>query len=285
MIIEKMMEEWKIELRSEFDLQPAIDEMGVRKLLDVLLDNVGNTHSLLRENVLGAFWSLAWDKPVLNHEEYIHALNTCLADTHLFRGIGGAEDDRVFWRSFASPFIRWIIYADAKQNFLSHSQYIEALEKAIDYMMRETDRRGFVLGNKGTVHTMSHGAGMLRAFIEHPKFSYEYVNPILDAIKCNVVDKGRFAPDWSDIGLAQIIPSLLGKDVSEDIIKDWIESLLPNVDAAIYTDEHYPYVLLLSNIKHFLMFVYFVLKEKGMGDGLREWISEYLPKLREKVYS
>jgi len=107
----------------------------------------------------------------------------------------------------------------------------------------------------------------------------------LEAVKCNIVDKGRFAPDWSDIGLAQIITVLLGKDVGEDIIKKWIESLLPNVDAAIYTDEHYPYVLLLSNIKHFLMFLYFDLKEKGMYDGLREWIAGYLPQLREKVYS
>jgi len=284
MIIEKMMEGWKVGLRSEFDLQPAIDEIGVRKLLDVLLDNVGNTNSLLRENVLGAFWSLAWDKPVLSHEEYIHALNTCLADTHLFRGIGGAENDDAFWRGFASNYVMWIIYADAKHGFLSYDQYIEALDKSIEYMMKEKDRRGFVCG-KGTVHAIPHGTGMFQACIEHPKFPHEYVEPILDAVKCNVADKGRFAPDWADSGLAQIIPALLNKDVSEVTIKEWIESLLPNVDVAIYTDEHYPYVLLGSNIEHFLMFVYFELKNKGMGAELREWISEYLPKLRDKVYT
>jgi len=284
MIVEKMMEEWKVGLRSEFDLQPAIDEMGTRKLLDVLLNNVGNTNSLLRENVLGAFCSLARDKPVLSHEEYIHALDTCLSDTHLFNGIGGAENDTAFWRGFASNYVMWIIYADAKQGFLSHDEYMRTLDKSIEYMTRETDRRGFVYG-KGTIHAIPHGTGMFQACIEHPKFPHEYVNSILDAIKCNVVDKGRFAPDWADSGLAQIIPVLLGKDVSEDTIKEWIESLLPDVDAAIYTDEHYPYVLLGSNIEHFLMFVYFELKKKEMNDGLREWIFEYLPKLRERVYS
>ena len=283
MKIEKMMEEWKSGLKSEFDLQPAIDEMGVRGLLDVLLDNVGNTNSLLRENVLGALWWLAWEKPVLSHEDYIYALNTCLSDTHLFKGIGGEEDDAAFWRGFASCYVRWIIKADAKQGFLSHDDYIKTLDKSIEYMTLETDKRGFVYG-KGTVHALSHGSTMFWACIEHPKFTLEYAKPILDAIKCNVVGKGRFLTDWADNGLAKVIPRLLEKGICEGVIKDWVQSLLPNVDAAIYTDEHYPYVLMGGDIERFLMFVYFALKEKGINAELGEWISEYLPKLRAKVY-
>jgi len=283
MIIEKLMAEWEIELKSEFDLQPAIDEMGVRGLLDVILDNVGITKSLLRENLLGAFCSLSQTNPVLSHEDYIHALNICLSDTHLFKGLGEKEDDAVFWR-FASNYIMWIIYSDAQQDFLPHDQYMETLNKTIDYMLKETDRRGFVYG-KGTVHAIPHGAGMLWALIEHPKFPHEYADPILDVVKCAILDKGHFPIDWADSGLAQIIPRLLSKNISEDRVKEWIESLLPDVSAAVFTDEHYGYVQLGSNIYSFLMFLYFALKEKAVANELREWIAGYLPVLFEKVYA
>ena len=284
MKIDKLMNEWKKALCNDMDLTPVIEEIGTRKLLDILLDNVGNIDSLTRENVLNAFWVLAWNKPVLSHEEYIHALNTSLSDTHLFKGIGGEEDDSAFWRSFASNFAMWVIKADVKQGFLSEEQYVLTLNKAIEYMVRERDRRGFVFG-KGTVHAIPHGTGLIEACVEHPRFTNEFVPQILDMIKCCVIDKSSFGVDWADYGIAHMILPLLDKGVKEEAIKDWIENLLPKVEAVTYTDAHYPYVLMGSYIEHFLMFLYFELRKGSRNEGLREWVFDYISKLRQKVYN
>lgn len=287
MKIDKLMNEWKKALCDDMDLTPVIEEVGTRKLLDILLDNVGSTESFVRENVASAFWTIAWDKPILSSDDYIHALATSLSDTHLFNGIEKIEDDTAFCRAFSSLFVRQIILADEKQNFLSQVQYMEALDKAIEYMILEKDRRGFVYGGKGIVHTICHGAMMLVPLVEHPRFPKAYTSRVLDAVKCNIVGKGRFADeDWADSKLAWVISALLNKGISEDVIKEWIETLLPTIDSSIglYSDEHYPYIQMGSDIKHFLMYLYFDLKKKSMSDGLRDWISDYLDKLWKRVY-
>ena len=287
MQLEKMMEDWKNELYEEFDLQPVIDEIGTGKLLDALLNNIGNIESYVRENVLVATAVLTCGMSVLSPEEYIHALNTSLSETHLFNGIGGAENDAAFCRAFSSFIVAQVIHVDGKQGFLSHAQYMEALDKATRYMILEKDRRGFVYGGKGIVHAISHGKSMIIALIEHPKFSKEYTSHVLESVKSNIVGKGRFAADdWADANLAEIISVLLNKGVSEDTIKEWIETLLPTIDVGVgkYTDEHYPYIQMGSDIQHFLMYLYFELKKKSMNDELREWIFEYFARLRKKVY-
>jgi len=289
MHIEKLFEDWKKELYYEFDLQPVIDEIGARKFLDVLLDNMGNPESYVRENNLNAIATLTYEMSVLSPDDYIHALNTALSETHLFNGIGGEESDAVLWRGFSSFVVAQVIYVDAKQGFLSDAQRAEVFDKIFQYMTSEKDRRGYIYGGKGTVHALPHGTSMLKAIISHPKFSKEYANRILDCIKHNIVSNGRFAPDWADEGLAEIIISLLESGTFEDTIKEWIENLLPPIDAGVgkYTDEHYPYIQMGSDIQHFLMYLYYGMKEKSIYDGLREWIFEYSRRsgtLRDKAY-
>ena len=252
MIIEKLFEDWQKDLYDEFDLQPAIDEIWVRKVLDVLLDNIGYPESYIRENVLEATGALT-EMAVLTSEDYLHALNRSIPI--LFKGIDDGENDDVFGRGFVSFVIAMVLYADAEMGFLSDEHRMEIFDKAVEYMIREKDRRGFVYG-KGIVHTIAHGLSMLEAMIEHPKFSEEDTSRILEAVKINVVGKGRFAADdWADESLVDVISALLNKGIAEDTIKEWIENLLPLVPTNVrkYTDEHYPYVQMFSDIRHFLM--------------------------------
>jgi len=283
-IIEKLFEDWKNELYYEFDLQPAIDEIGARKVLDILLDNIGYPESYIRENVLEAICALMMEMTVLSSDDYLHALNRSIPI--LFKGIDNGENDDVFGRGFVSFVVAYVIYADGNQGFLSDKQRMETFDKAVEYMILEKDRRGFVYG-KGTAHTIAHGLSMLEAMIEHPKFSEEYTSRVLEAVKANIVGKGRFAADdWADEFLVEIISALLNKGISEDTIKEWIETLLPPIptDVRKYTDEHYPYVQMFSDIRHFLMCLYFELKKKSMNEGLGEWIFEYFTTLQKKAY-
>jgi hypothetical protein len=290
MYIEKMMEDWKHELYGEMDLQPAIDEIGTRKLLDLLLDNTGNKESYIRENVLTALYTIAFVKPVLSFDEYIHMLNISISETHLFNGIDGKDDDAAICRGFSSFGVAYAVCADAKHGFLSDAQFISVFDKATQYMISEKDRRGFIYGGKGIVHTIPHGAYLIKALIEHPKFSDEHAGRVLDCIKSNIVGKGRFAADdWADMRIAGLISSLLIKGITDDIIKQWIETLLPNIPVGVgrYTDEHYPYIQMGSDIQHFLMYVYYDLKKKSIHEGFREWIFEYSieqGRLWNKVY-
>ncbi|MCL2753064.1 MAG: DUF2785 domain-containing protein [Defluviitaleaceae bacterium] len=290
-IIEKMMQEWKNDLFNEFDLQPAIDEMGTSALLKVFLDNIGNLDSLTRENVAMAAWTLfgAGGTRYLSDEEFLHAINIAFSETHLFKGIDGGESDDAFMRGFASLFVRGLMTADCNHGFLSQEQYEAAFDKMLDYMMREKDRRSFVYEGKGIIHAVSHGASALMNFIDHPRFagvSEKYVSRILDVVKHNVVCEERFAAvDWADNKIAEVITNLMMQGINEDAVKTWIEVLMPNVDAILYTDTHYTYIKIGTNIEHFLMCLYFALKKAGCGSELGEWIVEYLPKLRKKVYS
>ena len=286
MIIAKMFEDWKKELYSEIDLQPAIGEIGARKVLDILLDHIGYPESYIRENVLEALAKLTCDMSVLSPDDYLHALNRSIPV--LFKGIDDGENDDVFGRGFVSFVVAQILISDAKQGFLSDAEYKETFDKATEYMILEKDRRGYVYGGKGTVHAIAHGKSMLEALIKHPKFSQSYTNRILESVKCNIVGKGRFADDdWADEFLVEVISTLLNKDTSEDTIKEWVETLLPTIPADVrkYTDEHYPYVQMFSDIRHFLMCLYFDLKKKSMNDGFREWIFEYFTTtLQGKAY-
>jgi len=232
-----------------------------------------------------AFAHLVWVERIPSDEQYIRTLNISLSDDFLFKNIDEGESDASFCRAFVSLFVRWIINADTKFDLLTNDQYLEALDRAVDYIGQENDRRGFVYG-KGTVHTVNHGNGMMVAFIENPKFPLDYTNKMLDCVKRFVVSYERFAGyDWSENFLARIVASLLAKGVGEDAVKSWVEGLMPEVTANTYTDEHYYFVRIGTNIHHFLMCLYFLLKERGVNEGLRDWISQYTSELMKKVYS
>jgi len=192
LVIEKMMQEWKNNLFNEFDLQPAIDDMGTSVLLDVLLANIGNMDSLTRENVAMAAWTLFGlaGTRYLSDEELTRALNIALSETHLFKGVDNGESDDAFMRGFASLCVRGLIKADHGYRFLSQEQYETAFDKMIDYMMREKDTRSFVYGGKGIIHAVSHAASALIDFIGHTHFamvSEKYTSRILGVVKHRLV--------------------------------------------------------------------------------------------------
>jgi len=127
----------------KLDMQNLINEIGSQLLVKTLLENIGNTHSLIRENVLGINYRLITEE-LLQHSDYIDMLNTCLGTDHLLKGIGSKNCDSVFSRSFASLRIGHIIELDSKRGFLTHAQYMAILNKAIEYAEQEADWRGWV---------------------------------------------------------------------------------------------------------------------------------------------
>jgi len=94
------------------------------------------------------------------------------------------------------------------------------------------------------------------------------------------------ADDRAGWDFAGVFDALLNKGISENIIKEWIEALLPSMDISIgkLTDEHYPYIQMSIDIEHFLMYLYVDFKQKSIHYEFREWVFEYIDKLRAKAY-
>jgi len=259
------------------DLQKLITEVGAKRLVEAMLDNIGNTNSLIRENILGINYRLAVEG-LLEHKDYIDILNTCLGMDYLFKNINDPDcDDAVFCRAYASLAIGWIVHADAKMEFLSESQYKQALETTILYMMQETDRKGYVLG-KGWVHAIAHGATMLREMINHPKFPMEYAEKILDCIKFHIASQHPFT-DGEEHRFASLVLILMDKGITEQQTKDWMGNLAPKIKAAHFTDEHASEIRLWRNVEYFLRSLVSVLAVDTRHDSLMRDTAQYVSKI------
>jgi len=283
MKMEQLFEEMKTGVIYEnLDLKQIIEENGSQHVVDELLNNIGNTHSLIRENIYSVTYTLI-DEKFISHEECIRIFETCLSDRHLFKGIGGKDDDTVFVRAFSSLIVAAIVSVDKKHNLLSEEQYMFALNKGIEYMEQEVDRRGFVLG-KGWAHAVGHGTYMFNALIDHENFPMEYADKILNCIKVHITSGHRFV-DQDEKSLACAIPLLLEKGLSEDVVQTWIDSLLPKIRSKAYTDEHYQDVFNLFNIEYFLTALHFTLAEEEVGDELRKHLIQYVPTMWERAHA
>ncbi|MCL2350209.1 MAG: DUF2785 domain-containing protein [Defluviitaleaceae bacterium] len=222
MNLHKLFDDMKNGLIYEnLDLKQLISEIGARPLIDALLENIGNTNQLIRENILSINYRLA-SEGALEHQDYIYKLNICLSENYLFKNIDGGESDAVFVRSFTSLAIAWIISADSKMGFLSDDEYKNALDAAISYMAQETDRRGYI-AQKGWAHAIAHISNMLGELIKHPKFPAEYAEKILDGIKLHIVSSKHPYADGEEARFTKmVVLPLLNKGTSEQQIKDWM---------------------------------------------------------------
>ncbi|MCL2703007.1 MAG: DUF2785 domain-containing protein [Defluviitaleaceae bacterium] len=251
----------------------AVKEMDLHSLVNEMLENVGNANPNIRENICKVFYRLI-DEDIIDDRECIRIFNACLNDSHLFYGIGSKAGDSVFCRSFSSLVIAFIADTDGKRNFLSQDQYMYALRKSFDYMNQEADRRGYV-ADKGWAHAVAHGADMLCAFAEHPKFDSLFAGDMLNSIKHHITYECRYT-DAEEERLAYIIPALLNKGVSVDVIQDWISGLAPDTEVMPYTDEYYQNACSTHNIVYFLKSLYIMLDQKSGNKQLKAYILQYL---------
>ncbi|MCL2421183.1 MAG: DUF2785 domain-containing protein, partial [Defluviitaleaceae bacterium] len=239
---EKLLEELSNGyLYGKLDINQIIADLGQDHFVQFLLDNTGNPHSLIRENVLGLV-----EADYLSDADCARMLDVYLRDSHLFNGLGSQGDDSVFWRSFSSLCVGYLAEIDGDRDFLSTDQYMAALKKAIEYMEKEVDRRGFVAG-KGWAHAVGHGADMLCGFIKSPKFPMALADDILKCTALHIVS-GHSYTDGEERRLSAILLALMEKGLDEAAVKAWLERLIPRITVARYTDAHYESTCIIFTI-------------------------------------
>jgi len=277
MEIQKLFEKLKTGMSyEEVDLPNLIKEVGRSQLIQEVLANVGNTNSLVREHMMGIHDRLV-DEKLLTNEEYNQLFDGSL--TNLFKGLGSKGDDLVFTRSFSSLYLAYFAYRDEEHGLFTQEQYTLLLNKAIDYMQKEVDRRGYVMG-KGWAHAPAHGSDLLCNLVENPKFPIEYADKILDCLKFHITSQDSFDAG-EERRLARVIPPLMKKGLSIDSAQTWIKSMLPQIGSEIveYTDAEFPYVHILFKIKYFLYALYYNIGDYKESAGVKSFIQEYEPKM------
>ncbi len=90
-------------------------------------------------------------------------LDELISDRYLFRGIGPAESDDVFCRSFSLLIVDAILGTRAAHH-MSTQTLQQVWDAYRDYVIRENDLRGYVKG-KGWAHSLAHGADVAYSLI------------------------------------------------------------------------------------------------------------------------
>ena len=275
--MQKLFEKFKTGTSyAEVDLPGLIETVGRAQLIQEVLANVGNTNSLIREHMMGIHDRLVEEK-LLTKEEYTQLFEGSLIN--LFKGLGSKDGDLVFTRSFSSLYLAYFADKDEELDLFTQEQYMLLLNKAIDYMQKEVDRRGYVMG-KGWAHAPAHGSDLLYYLGENPKFPIEYADKILDCVKFHVTSQDVFDAG-EERRLAGVIPPLMKKGLSIDSAQTWIKSMLPQIGSEIveYTDAEFPYVHILFKIKYFLFALYYIVGDNEKSAEIKSFIQEYEPKM------
>jgi len=99
---------------------------------------------------------------------------------NLGAGIGEKEGDAVFRRSFSALCLAELAKRDLAKPFLGADGYRSLLARALEYLGREEDLRGFD-ARKGWIHATAHTADLLASLAGNPLFTRADQAALLEA--------------------------------------------------------------------------------------------------------
>ena len=124
-------------------------------------------------------------------------------------------------------------------------------------------------------HAVHHGFVLLRNLIKHTKFPVDYADKILNCLRASICSPNII--EGSEISsISGIIIALMDKGVNELVIREWMNSLLPNEKAKPFTYEHYLDVRTVLDIKAVMHALYFDLYEMPMSNDFKAFMRQYV---------
>ena len=140
-------------------------------------------------------------------------------------GLGAAEDDRVFGRSFAVLCLSVLAAEDLRKPFLTDSRYRELLALGLEALARERDLRGYVPG-KGWAHATAHAADLLKFLARNPALKPADTAPMVEGIANRLRTAGQVFVWGEDVRLAMALRSLIARaDFDPAPIAQWAARL------------------------------------------------------------
>lgn len=242
-----------------------------------LVANLASTDDELRDDL--SYMLLASgiiDRHKLSVQQVEKLLFVLLDQDHLFYCIGETGTDSIFMRSFSCLIIAGIIYTDNKNPQLPARTVHHTKDALLRYAREEKDWRGYVEG-KGWAHAMAHLADALDECAQHQSMAVEDRRGILQALS-KLVKLPEPLYHEEDMRMATIaFHIIVGKQVSDDFLNEWIESCYVERDADVSV------WMSASNAKNFLRSLYFLLFWDNIALNIVERIADTLKK-QDEVY-
>jgi hypothetical protein len=144
----------------------------------------------------------------------------------LTQGLGEADTDSVFRRSFSALVLAECIRRDNTETRLPAAKILEWGDRVAGWLVRERDVRGFV-PDHGWAHAVAHGADAIGALADSPHFGLTELTVLLDVIADRVVLEtptplSSGEPDWLALATMGIMRRRL---VPLRIIEPWLARL------------------------------------------------------------
>ena len=141
------------------------------------------------------------------------------------RGLGEAEGDGLFLRSFSTLALSVLAAADLKQPFLDAQQFDGLVELGIEGLGGERDLRGYVPG-RGWGHATAHSADLLKFLGRSPRLRREQQARIVSAIAQRLRSAGQVFVWGEDARLAAALTSLARRaDADPAPFEGWFQRL------------------------------------------------------------
>ncbi|HET7377051.1 MAG TPA: DUF2785 domain-containing protein [Anaerolineae bacterium] len=253
---------------NDFKLPDGLDRW---MLAQEMLAHLGSIDPELRDDLIYRTLSRWALRDQFNTDQLRQLLSIVTVDRHLFYRIGEKETDSVFTRTFSMLSIVLPLFVHRRSTFLSPDDVRSTLAKALDYLAKEKDWRGYIDG-KGWAHAAAHSADVLDELAQCNEIERGGLLQILEAIRTTMsIDAAVFTHE-EDERMAYATLSLIGRGLLiERDIEPWIRSFAPIEEAGGVRD-----VYRRVNVKTYLRCLFFQATRRRSTEWITVPINETL---------
>ncbi|GAV13500.1 DUF2785 domain-containing protein [Paenibacillus sp. chi10] len=227
----------KQQLRSIMDHQYELPtEIEQYEAVQQVVSLLGSTDPELRDDLAyGILYEWLITQKILTAGQLTELLHQTLSDQMLFKGIGTAENDSVFQRTFSALLLALLLKRDEQQPYISKPLYEHIAKRVVDYCMQENDYRDYV-EVKGWAHAPAHIADVMAACVRSPHIGPEECKKLLSAIEHMLLHANHILRTEEDERMATAVLSMLELNkLSFTSYCAWLMQVeLPNEDKVIY---------------------------------------------------
>lgn len=218
---------WESIVASDAEVPPG---HTAADLLPALLDLLGEDDPFLRDEVgYGVLARWVVQDQLLGPAELRYAVERLVPDLHFgldgtFDAASGDADQAVLRRSYSALALAILAYRDVEDRFLPVDEVHGLLQAGLDYLVHESDRRGFV-PDLGWVNATAHTADLLKFLVRNPVTSPEEHRQVLAAVQALLTTAGGppFVDDEEE-RLVLVIVDVLGREtIGDNELVDWID--------------------------------------------------------------
>jgi hypothetical protein len=190
----------------------------VQALALELARTAGDTDPELRDE-LGFEICARWvRRPGILADEDVRALLRLHLE-NMHKGLGEAESDGVFLRSFSALHLAQIAARDVRQAFLTEAERKQLVQAACRVLREERDRRGWVEG-KGWAHPIAHTADLLAQLARAQALGADEQRAMLGALDAGLAGTNAFGENER---LASVLAALVSRsDFVQPDFERWL---------------------------------------------------------------